>query len=106
MRVERELGRCVLLSKCLSSDGVVALDIDDAGPTFSALANDLLLAFCGPRFTPEVITQTQTAKGELREDFDLIVHDGLRGKATCLKLVSGGECVRRKTASTPEIRIR
>ncbi|WP_295638317.1 DNA repair protein [uncultured Methylibium sp.] len=90
-RVERELGNWVLLAKCLSNDGVVALDIDDAGPTFSALANDLLLACYGPRFTLEVITQTETAKGELREDFDIIVHDGLRGEAKSLKLVSGGE---------------
>lgn len=91
--VERELGTWTLLAKCLSNDGVVALDIDDAGPTFSALANDLLLACYGPRFTLEVITQTETAKGELREDFDIIVHDGLRGEAKSLKLVSGGERV-------------
>ncbi|MBX3602364.1 MAG: DNA repair protein [Rubrivivax sp.] len=90
-RVERELGTWTLLAKCLSNDGVIALDIDDAGPTFSALANDLLLACYGPRFTLEVITQTETAKGELREDFDIIVHDGLRGEAKSLKLVSGGE---------------
>jgi DNA repair protein SbcC/Rad50 len=82
-----------LLAKCLSNDGVIALDIDDAGPTFAALANDLLLACYGPRFTLEVCTQTATAKGELREDFDIIVHDGLRGESKSLKLVSGGERV-------------
>jgi exonuclease SbcC len=92
-RVERELVTWTLLAKCLSNDGVIALDIDDAGPTFSALANDLLLACYGPRFTLEVITQTSTAKGELREDFDIMVHDGLRGEAKSLKLVSGGERV-------------
>jgi len=91
--VERELSAWTLLAKCLSNDGVIALDIDDAGPTFSALANDLLLACYGVRFTLEVITQTATAKGELREDFDIIVHDGLRGESKSLKLVSGGERV-------------
>lgn len=91
--VERELSVWTLLAKCLSNDGVVALDIDDAGPTFSALANDLLLACYGPRFTLEVITQTATAKGELREDFDIVVHDGMRGESKSLKLVSGGERV-------------
>lgn len=91
--VERELSAWTLLSKCLSNDGVIALDIDDAGPTFSALANDLLLACYGARFTLEVITQTETAKGELREDFDIVVHDGLRGESKSLKLVSGGERV-------------
>jgi DNA repair protein SbcC/Rad50 len=91
--VETELSAWSLLSKCLSNDGVIALDIDDAGPTFSALANDLLLACYGPRFTLEVITQSETAKGELREDFDIVVHDGLRDESKSLKLVSGGERV-------------
>jgi exonuclease SbcC len=92
-RVEDELSAWTLLAKCLSNDGIVALDIDDAGPTFSALANDILLACYGPRFTLEVITQTQNAKGELREDFDILVHDGWRDETKSLKLVSGGERV-------------
>jgi DNA repair protein SbcC/Rad50 len=92
-RIESELSAWSLLAKCLSNDGVIALAIDDAGPTFSALANDLLLACYGPRFTLEVITQSATAKGELREDFDIIVHDGLRDESKSLKLVSGGERV-------------
>jgi exonuclease SbcC len=92
-RVEQELATWTLLAKCLSNDGVIALDIDDAGPTFSALANDLLLACYGPRFTLQVITQSTTGKGELREDFDIIVHDGWRDEAKSLKLVSGGERV-------------
>ncbi len=92
-RVEHELAAWTLLAKCLSNDGVIALDIDDAGPTFSALANDLLLVCYGPRFTLQVITQSTTGKGELREDFDIIVHDGWRDEAKSLKLVSGGERV-------------
>ena len=91
--IEGELSSWTLLSKCLSNDGVIALDIDDAGPTFSALANDLLLVCYGQRFTLEVVTQSATAKGEMREDFDIIVHDGLRGESKSLKLVSGGERV-------------
>lgn len=91
--IEGELSGWTLLAKCLSNDGVIALDIDDAGPTFSALANDLLLACYGQRFTLEVVTQSTTAKGETREDFDIIVHDGLRGESKSLKLVSGGERV-------------
>ena len=72
---------------------MIALDIDDAGPTFSALANELLLACYGPRFTLQVITQSTNGKGELREDFDIIVHDGSRDESKSLKLVSGGERV-------------
>jgi exonuclease SbcC len=92
-RVEDELATWSLLAKCLSNDGVIALDIDDAGPTFSALANELLLACYGPRFTLQVITQSTNGKGELREDFDIIVHDGSRDESKSLKLVSGGERV-------------
>jgi exonuclease SbcC len=92
-RVEDELATWSLLAKCLSNDGVIALDIDDAGPTFSALANELLLACYGPRFTLQVITQSTNGKGELREDFDIIVHDGVRDESKSLKLVSGGERV-------------
>lgn len=92
-RVEDELATWSLLAKCLSNDGVIALDIDDAGPTFSALANELLLACYGPRFTLQVITQSTNGKGELREDFDIIVHDGARDESKSLKLVSGGERV-------------
>jgi exonuclease SbcC len=91
--VEDELATWSLLAKCLSNDGVIALDIDDAGPTFSALANELLLACYGPRFTLQVITQSTNGKGELREDFDIIVHDGWRDESKSLKLVSGGERV-------------
>ena len=91
--IEAELSSWSLLSKCLSNDGVIALEIDDAGPTLTALANDLLLACYGPRFTLQVVTQSTTAKGELREDFEIIVHDGERGESKSLRLVSGGERV-------------
>jgi exonuclease SbcC len=91
--IEDALTPWSLLARCLSNDGVIALEIDDAGPTLAALANELLLASYGARFTLEVRTQTSTAKGELREDFDILVHDGLRGEAKSLKLVSGGERV-------------
>jgi DNA repair protein SbcC/Rad50 len=91
--VEAELSGWTLLAKCLSNDGVIALDIDDAGPTLAALTNDLLLACYGPRFTLEIRTQITTAKGELREGFDVIVHDGQTGEAKSVSLLSGGERV-------------
>ncbi|HQW60602.1 MAG TPA: hypothetical protein PLU13_10450, partial [Thermomonas sp.] len=52
--VESELSGWTLLARCLSNDGVIALDIDDAGPTLAGLANDLLLACYGRRFTLEI----------------------------------------------------
>lgn len=91
--VEDEITPWALLSKCLSNDGIIALDIDDAGPTISGLANDLLLACYGPRFSVEVVTQAQNARGELRENFDIVVHDGWRDESKSMKLVSGGERV-------------
>lgn len=90
-RVEQALGDWTLLARCLGHDGLIALAIDDVGPTLSALTNDLLLASHGPRFTVALQTQCATVKGELREGFDIVVHDGLVGEAKGLALMSGGE---------------
>jgi exonuclease SbcC len=67
------------------------LSIDDAGPTLSALANDLLLNCYGPRFTVSLRTQVATAKGEAREGFSIVVHDAESGQAKELDSMSGGE---------------
>ncbi len=91
--VESELSGWTLLARCLSNDGVIALDIDDAGPTLAGLANDLLLACYGRRFTLEIRTQVATAKGEMREGFDIVVHDGEGGESRSVALLSGGERV-------------
>jgi exonuclease SbcC len=89
--VEQALGDWTLLARCLSHDGLIALAIDDAGPTLSRLANDLLLACYGPRFTVAIQTLVATSKGELREGFDIVVHDGTTGEAKSVGLMSGGE---------------
>ena len=91
--VESELSGWILLARCLSNDGVIALDIDDAGPTLASLANDLLLACYGRRFTLEIRTQVATARGDVREGFDIIVHDGQGGEPRSVTLLSGGERV-------------
>lgn len=90
-KVEAELSGWTLLAKCLSNDGVIALDIGDAGPTLVGLANDLLLACYGPRFTLEIRTQVATVKGEMREGFDIVVHDGQGGESKSVTLLSGSE---------------
>src|ERR1700674_1428457 len=61
--VETQLAIWSLFAKCMSNDGVIALAIDDARPTLSGLANDLLLACYGPRFTVSIKTQVETGKG-------------------------------------------
>ena len=89
--VENELGNWNLLARCMSNDGLIALAIDDAGPALSALANDLLLACYGPRFTVSIHTLLETGKGEQKEGFDIVVHDGATGDSKSVGLMSGGE---------------
>jgi exonuclease SbcC len=90
-RVEDELGNWNLFAKCMSNDGLIALAIDDAGPALSGLANDLLLACYGPRFTVSILTLVETNKGDQKEGFDIVVHDGTTGDAKSMGLMSGGE---------------
>ncbi len=91
--VEEKLGVWALFAKSMSNDGVIALAIDDAGPTLAGLANDLLLACYGPRFTVSIRTLVETVKGEAREGFDIVVHDAESGDAKSVTLMSGGERV-------------
>ncbi|PKO28683.1 MAG: DNA repair protein [Betaproteobacteria bacterium HGW-Betaproteobacteria-5] len=90
-KVESDLGSWNLLARCLSNDGLIALAIDDAGPTLAGFANDLLLACYGPRFTVSLLTQVETKKGEQRESFVIEVHDGESGQSKRVEQMSGGE---------------
>ncbi len=92
-KVEAELGNWNLFAKCMSNDGLIALAIDDAGPALAGLANDLLLACYGPRFTVSIQTLVETGKGEQKEGFDILVHDGESGESKSVGLMSGGERV-------------
>lgn len=91
LRCERYLEDWSLLAKALGNDGIIALAIDDAGPALSALANQLLLACYGPRFSVSLQTQLATAKGELREGFDITVHDAHSDSVKSVAKMSGGE---------------
>jgi len=92
-KVQSELGNWTLFAKCMSNDGLIALAIDDAGPALAGLANDLLLASYGSRFTVSILTQVETVKGEQKEGFDIQVHDGDSGESKSVSLMSGGERV-------------
>jgi exonuclease SbcC len=92
-RIEDQIGVWMLFAKCMSNDGLIALSIDDSGPTLSSLANDLLLACYGPRFTVSLKTLVETAKGEAREGFDIVVHDAESGEAKSVTQMSAGERV-------------
>jgi exonuclease SbcC len=92
-RVQSRLADWLLFARCMSHDGLIALAIEDAGPALSGLANDLLLACYGARFTVAIRTQVETAKGEAREGFDIEVHDNESGDAKSVAVMSGGERV-------------
>jgi len=92
-RIEDQVGVWLLFAKCMSNDGLIALSIDDSGPTLSSLANDLLLACYGPRLTVSLRTLVETAKGEAREGFDIVVHDAESGEAKSVTQMSAGERV-------------
>ena len=89
--LEDDLAQWTLLAQALGPNGIVALCIDDAGPTLTRLANDLLTACYGPRFSVAIHTQEETKAGTLRETFDIIVYDAERGDAKSIRDVSGGE---------------
>lgn len=88
--VEAQLATWNLLAKCLGNDGVIALLIDDAGPALATLANQLLLACYGGRFTLAIATQVPAAEG-WKEGFAIMVHDGESGASKPVERTSFGE---------------
>ena len=89
--LEDEIAHWTALTKAFGNDGIIALTIDDAGPTLAALTNDLLLACYGPRFSIAIRTQAENAKGDLKETFDIIAFDAERGDEKSVRAMSGGE---------------
>lgn len=89
--IEAEISHWMNLTKALGNDGIIALSIDDAGPTLSSLANDLLMSAYGPRFSVSIKTQAEKADGDLRETFDVIVFDAERDDEKSVGIMSGGE---------------
>lgn len=92
-RISEEIAHWKLLAKGLGNDGVIALTIDDAGPALTKLANDLLLECYGHRFTVDIRTQRALANGDLREGFEILVHDAHSEESKPVTMMSGGEKV-------------
>ncbi|WP_321794768.1 SMC family ATPase [Caballeronia sp. J97] len=92
-RLSDEIARWKLLAKGLGNDGVIALTIDDAGPALTHTVNELLLACYGMRFTVEIRTQRALASGELREGFEILVHDAEADSSKSVSVMSGGQKV-------------
>ncbi|XUW93319.1 SMC family ATPase (plasmid) [Burkholderia sp. M6-3] len=92
-RLSDEIAQWKLLAKGLGNDGVIALTIDDAGPALTDTVNRLLLACYGMRFTVEIRTQRALASGELREGFEILVHDAEVDSTKSVSVMSGGQKV-------------
>lgn len=94
-QLETELIEWQALARVFGRDGLPVLEIDAAGPGVSALANDLLQASFGGRFSLELVTQEVKADGKgMKEAFELKVFDAERGgDARDLADLSGGEQV-------------
>ncbi len=91
--LDTELLDWQLLAKALGRDGLPVLEIDAAGPTVTAFANDLLASCFGPRFSLELVTQEAKASGAgMKESFAIRVYDNERGgEARDIGDLSGGE---------------
>lgn len=84
------------LEKGLGKGGLHDLEIDHAGPSISARANDLIAACFGPRFTLELVTQVPKADGSgMKDDFSVQVLDNEDPRAEWrpVTTLSGGERV-------------
>jgi exonuclease SbcC len=89
--IDEEIVNWQLITKACSNDGIIALELDDAGPAIAGLANDLLLACYGPRFSVRLETQSVKADGTLKETFDITVFDSERDEEKSIRDMSGGE---------------
>jgi len=94
-RIETELLQWRDLAKAFGKGGLPDLEIDAAGPTISALTNEVLLECFGPRFSVELVTQLEKADGSgMRDEFTVRVMDNdARGAWRDLSDLSGGQKV-------------
>ncbi len=85
-----EISDWTVLEKAFGNDGVIALEIDDAGPQVSTLANELLQIH-GGRFSVRIDTQATKGKGGQKETFDITVFDNQSTEQKSIRRLSGGE---------------
>lgn len=90
--IEEEVSRWQLLA--IGLKGTIDLCIEDAGPSISRTANQLLRETFGPRFTLRIVTQQKNAtNGILKEVFQISVLDSESGLESPMSQKSGGEQV-------------
>jgi len=79
------------VAMAFGNNGIIALLIDDAGPSISNIANRILSECYGPRFSLSIETQKKISSGQKRETFDVVVFDGDTGDKKSISDMSGGE---------------
>ena len=85
-----EVSEWTIEEKALGNDGIIALEIDDAGPAIAGIANELLRVYDSP-FSVRLNTQEMTRSGKLKEGFDIPVFDTNTNKSKSIRKLSGGE---------------
>ncbi|MGD0231608.1 MAG: hypothetical protein ABSC19_14860 [Syntrophorhabdales bacterium] len=85
-----EISEWTIAERALGNDGIIALEIDDAGPAIASIANELLRVYDSP-FSVRLNTQEMTRAGKLREGFDIPVFDANTNKSKSIRKLSGGE---------------
>lgn len=95
MVINAELLEWETLAKAFGRNGLPDLEIDAAGPTISATANEILAVCYGARFTLELVTQTEKADGGMKSEFTVRVwdNDAANGEWHDIGDLSGGEKV-------------
>ncbi len=89
-RLKSEISEWTIEEKALGNDGIIALEIDDAGPAIASIANELLRVYDSP-FSVRLNTQEMTRTGKLKEGFDIPVFDANTNKSKSIRKLSGGE---------------
>jgi DNA repair protein SbcC/Rad50 len=89
--LDNEISQFSTLEKAFGDNGIIALQLDDAGPQITAMANELLKEY-GGRFAVKLETQVAKADNKgMKEVFDILVIDGETNEAKSIKRMSGGE---------------
>jgi exonuclease SbcC len=89
-RLRGDISEWTIEEKALGNDGIIALEIDDAGPAIASIANELLHVYDSP-FSVRLNTQEMTRAGKLKEGFDIPVFDSNTNKSKSIRKLSGGE---------------
>jgi exonuclease SbcC len=89
--LDNEISQWATLEKAFGDNGIIALQLDDAGPQITAMANELLKEY-GGRFAVKLETQATRADNKgMKEVFDILVIDGETNETKSIRRMSGGE---------------